>query len=333
VPVRRSILSSLRALAAAWYTSRVLRSRLLAGLGSLAVTPLVIAPRRASAATTIRIATLPLDGMALALYADTMGFFSKAGITVETHVMPNGASILAAITGGSIDIGASELTALAFAHARGLPLTLVYGGGIYNAENPTEDLVVRSSSSIAKASDLDGKVVGVLGLRGFTQYAPMFWVDQNGGTSSTLRCVELRPAEVPAALEDGRIDASLVAEPFIAAARPYTRHLAYACNAIAPKFLIAAYCAAPSWAAAHAAEVQAFQQAMRSTAVWANANPARTAQLPARGSHREPGGRPAAARVTHPTVLVPDMVQPLIDLTSKYGGIPRFSAADIIYHA
>lgn len=281
---------------------------------------------------TVRIASLPIDGMALALYAHTMGFFSKVGLDVDLQEMQNGASILAAVAGGSIDIGASELTSLTFAHDRGLPITLVYGGGIYSAESPTEDLVVRSTAKITTAADLNGKMIAVISLRGFTQYAPMLWVDENGGQSSTLRFAEIRPSEIPVALQEGRIDASLLAEPFITACRPFTRNLAYACNAIAPRFLIAAYFVAPDWASTHPNEIRAFRQAMRDAALWANRNQSRTAQILAKEAKMDASVLSAAARVSHPTELLPAMLQPLIDLTAKYGGTRRFDAAKIIYH-
>ena len=76
-------------------------------------------PARAqSTRTTLRIGLIPTDVAAQPYYARELGLFEKAGFDLELTPLTNGASIMSAVAGGSLDIGFSNSVALSFCARR-----------------------------------------------------------------------------------------------------------------------------------------------------------------------------------------------------------------------
>lgn len=289
-------------------------------------------PNRAlGAGAALRVAGLPFDGTALAYYAKDGGFFDRAALDVEMETMASGPAIMAAVAGGSVDIGVADLVALSYAHTKGLPFTIVSPGGLYTAKTPTDALLVPQASPVRTGADLDGKVVAVNALRNITQFGVQAWMDKNGGQSPTVKFLEIPPPGLAAAFSTGRIDAALTAEPFMALLKPLTRIVSYAMDAISPSFTIAAYFTTADWAREHLDEVRAFQGAMRQAAAWANANHDKTAEILSRASHIDIAVIRAMTRIPFPERLVPTMIQPVIDVTARYGGGTAFPAQELVF--
>ncbi len=291
-------------------------------------------PRRLLAAPSpLRVASLPFDGTALPYYVSAMGFFSRAGLDVDMQTMVSGSAILAAVAGGSLDIGAADLVALTYAHSKGLPFTIISPGGLYTGKVPTDALLVPTSSTVQKGADLNGKTIAVNALKNITQFGAQAWIDKNGGDSTTVKFLEIPPTGLVGAFETGRIDAALTAEPFMALLKPKTRILAYAMDAISPNFTIAAYFTTTDWARTHADDVRRFQDAMRAGAAWANGNRDQSADILAQASHIDVGIVRGMTRISYPDRLTTAMIQPVIDVTARYGGGASFPASDLIYRS
>src|ERR1019366_456783 len=79
----------------------------------------------------VHVASSPDDDATPILYAQNAGLFRAAGLDVELTAASNGAAVAAAVAGGSVDIGKSNIVALITAHARGVPLALVAPSGVY----------------------------------------------------------------------------------------------------------------------------------------------------------------------------------------------------------
>jgi NitT/TauT family transport system substrate-binding protein len=96
--------------------------------------------------------------------------------------------------------------------------------------------------------------------------------------------------------------------------------------------MIGAYFATTTWANAHPDIVKKFQSAMRDTAIWANNNHAATAVILARESKMNPDIAAKMYRSVYPERLEASAIQPIIDVTAKYGGLPAaFPATDMIF--
>lgn len=305
------------------------RSAAITALGTLSVASIL--PRRAFAADTVRFATIPIDAGAQAYYAQSQGYFTKAGIDAQVQSIPNGSAITAAVLGGSVEIGFSNILSLAAAHERNVPITIIAAAGLYSTKAPTSVLMVADGSPIRNARDLNGKTVAVNGLKNITQLASQSWIDKNGGDAKTVHFVEIAFPDMPLALTSKRVDAALIAEPVVAEAKTTARILGKAYDAIAPEFLIGGWFASEAWAAAHPDLVKKISFVLRDAAQWANKNPVQTAEVLAKATKLDAGTLNSMVRSAYGERLDPRTIQPLIDEAAKYGYLKAsFPAQDLI---
>ncbi len=289
-------------------------------------------PGRAQEAA-LKVATIPIDTGAEAFYALDQGFFKKAGLDVSIERITNGPAIAAAVVSGAVDVGFSNLVSLAIAFKKGVPITLIAPAGMYSTKAPTTTCVVALNSAIKSAKDLNGKVFATNGLKNIGEFGPRAWIDKNGGDSSTVKFVEMPFPDMAAALTQGRIDAAVMAEPTMTESKGQTRFLSNCYDGIGSSYMIGAYFATTSWTAAHPDLVRKFQTAIRETAVWANKNPQASAVILARVSKMNADIAAKMYRSVYPQRLEASAIQPVIDVTAKYGALPAsFPASEMMYH-
>ena len=188
----------------------------------------LLAPRavRAQASAPMRFGTIATESFALLFYAQEAGFFKKHGVEAQMTYFRGGGAALTALVGGSVDLACVNWGAISNAHMRGIPVQAIAAGGLYTSASPTTILAVGKDSTIRTGADLNGKTVGLSTLEDLQQAAVMKWVDQNGGTSSTMKFVELAIPQIPPALNAGRLDAGIVLEPILTAQASQIRVLA-----------------------------------------------------------------------------------------------------------
>ena len=295
----------------------MLKSLFMAVLAALLLGPAI--PATAQTAPVLHVATGGKETDAEVFYAQENGYFTKVGLNVDIQVMQNGAAIGSALVAGALQIGSSSTLIAANAQAKGLPFVFIAPGGQYNDATPSSELVVPNASPIKTAADLSGKSVATLSLRGIDQSSVMKWVDENGGDSSKVRFVEVIPAEMPAALERGTVDAAMLAEPFLGASRKNTRVLGKAYGSVGKIWLIAGWMATRDWIAQNPDTVRKFQAAMRMSAEWANANPEKAAAV------LQKYAKTSVDRIhtTYGLTLDPALIAPVIDTGVKYKVLPK----------
>lgn len=282
----------------------------------------------------IRILSLPVDSGAQAFYAMDREMFARAGLDASVDKLANGGAIIAAVTSGAADVGYSNVFSLEQAFSHGAPITLIAGAGLAAQDAPTALIVVDKSSPIRTGKDLDGKVFGTDGLKTISEFAPRNWVDARGGDSSTVKFTELTFGDSLAALQTHRVDAVMLPEPFLTEDLSSVTVIGDAYATIAKQFLIGAWFTSTAWAQAHPDLVRRFAEVMRESAVWANANHADSATILAKNSRIDPGILGKMHRVRYATTLTPPLVQPTIDVLSKYHAIDApFPASRMIYAA
>jgi NitT/TauT family transport system substrate-binding protein len=319
-------------LATSVHRTHMNRRTALVSTAAAFVAPLL--PRRVRAqGKTLKIALVPIDNNALPFFAKEMGFFEKAGLAADVQQMQSGAAMTAAVAGGSIDIASSNIVQLSVAHEKHIPFTVVAPAGLYLPSAATTILMVAHSSPLKTAKDLAGKTIAVTGLGSISQFAPMAWIDKNGGDSKTAKFVEMPVQQMADALVQGRIDAAVVQEPFITQAKKTCRIFADVFGAIAPSYLISAYFGTSDWAKANPDLVRAFQHVMRDTAIWANKNHEKTADILVNTLHVDAALVPTMTRAVFAETLRTADLQPVIDCAAKYGGVSPFPASELIYRA
>ena len=310
------------------------RDLLGSGLAAGACLALPFAPRSASAQDLpkLRVAYLPFAYSAQALYAQEMGFFTKAGINVELQEIAYGAAVATAVAANAVDIGIATITTLAIAHSKNVPFTIIAPAAEFSASQPpTGFLMVGNQTTIRTGKDMNGKTVGTPGLATLGEYGARNWVDANGGDSTTLKFQELPFSQMPAAFQTGRIDAAFIGEPFLSEARKYAHPLARMMDAIAKDFVITAWFSNTQWAADHADAVAKFQRAMRDASAWAGKNPEKSVQILAKTFKLDPATIAQSGLPTFPQQITPALIDAEIALTAKYGKFPQFRGGDLIY--
>ena len=213
-------------------------------LSSAIAAPGVAAP---SDPIVINLGVQPGDSTGEGFYAQDMGFFKDAGLDVKITLLLNGPALASAMASGAIDIAVASVGVVATAHEHNLPFRYIAPGAMYSGPPPTTTLVVAKDSTAQKASDLNNSVIAVNGLKDLTQFTTEAWLDKNGADLKTIKYVEIPFSEMAVAVQQKRVSAALMNEPFLEAGKSMTRQFGNAQSAIAAKFLIMGWFANDTW--------------------------------------------------------------------------------------
>ena len=305
---------------------RALFASLMLALGLTSV-----AGAQQTAMPVVRVAMPPIDAASQVYYAQSKGFFKKVGLNVEILPINEGASVAAAVAGGTADIGKSNLSSLCAAFLRGLPFVAIAGANMYNAKTHQSELVVAPNSTIRSAKDLNGKTIAVGGLKNVQEVGFNKWMDTNGGNWTSTHILEIPFSATAEAIVTGRIDAAMMAEPELGAAlaAKKVKILATPFDSIGKQWVLGTWFTTQAYAKAHPDVIKAYAQAMVMAAEWANKNQGESGKI-LEASTGIPVG-PSASRLLFATELESRDMQPLIDASAKYGGLKNtFPAAQLL---
>lgn len=300
------------------------RSAFLASTAAAVAVPNVIL---AQALPTLRVAGTASQDIIGTLYGIHGGVFRKYGLDVEYTYMGSGATVLAALLGGSLEIGKVVVFNLILAHGKNVPVLIEVPCAIYLADAPDAGTVVAKDSPIRNAADLNGKTLAVPALGDFFAVANMNWIDTNGGDSRTVKFVELSNRATVAALASGRVDAGTLVQPILgeAIAGGTARLLGYSMS-VSKEYAATAYVTTPSYAAQNADVLARFRRALSEASTYANGHRAEMIPILAQNTGVDPK---EIARVSASTLGTAaqlrdsSLFQPVIDLAGRYKAIPK----------
>jgi ABC-type nitrate/sulfonate/bicarbonate transport system substrate-binding protein len=291
-------------------------------LGAAGVAPL-LPVAAASAADAIRVIGLPIDTGLEVQYAQAAGLVDQSGLSLQVQTLYAGAAVQAAVAGGSADIGLTNVSSLATAREKGLPLVMVAPAALYTAKEPSSVLMVATDSPARTARDLNGKTIAVNGLKSISQLGPEIWIDKNGGDSTTVRFIDMPFAEMPQALATHRIDAALLAEPQATTAKKEARVFAPVYDAIGTRFLITAWFSTAAWVSANPDLARKFAAMIYRAAAWSNTHHAQTAEVLISVTKLDPAIVAVMPRVVFDETADPGAMKPHLDAALKYGLITK----------
>lgn len=302
-------------------------------VATLTAATMVPKPGRAQTTTPLKIGIIPAEICGQIIYGVESGYFTRAGLDVQTETFPSGGAIASALAGGALDIGMVDLTSMINAHARGIPFIGLAAALINSIEAPTFGIVVRGDSDIRVARDFNNKSIGVNGLNNIAQVSAMAWIDNNGGNSKSVKFVELPLPAKAAAVKAGTIDASLDTEPFLTYGLDQGfRAFFMESKPIASPYLLDLFAATQDWTQRNRPAVAKFIAAVRTTSVWANANHPLTAPMLAKATHIPLDVVQRMRRGAFAVDNDPKLIQPVIDAVVRYGIIDKgFPASELIY--
>jgi len=303
-------------------------------LVGVAATLVGLGARRTSAQAdrVVHLGVSPFEAHADAYYAQELGSFKRAGLDVDIQQFNGGATVIAAIVGGSLQIGAGSPLPVASARLRGVHVLLVAPGYIYdsNAAAPIDALAVAVNAPYHSGRDLNGKTVAVAGVKSVAQLAAFSWIDRNGGDSSTVKAVELPQNAMADAVVDGRVDAAEIGDPALTAGidAGKVRIIGKAYDAIAKRLFAAAWFATDEWADQNADVIHRFTAAINDASAWAVKNPEAAATV----LKKYMKVSFSRAHEYHARTLDPALIQPLLDAATRYKVLDRpMDAHEIIW--
>ncbi len=231
-------------------------------LGALAL------PAAAGAAPMLRVGSIPIAGNVALYCAMDYGGLAAEGIEIQSTDFQSGTRIVEALAGGSLDIGLSATLSVLQAVQQGLDLVIVAPASFKAADNraPTSALVARKDAGIAGPAQLRGKTIAVNSLRSLDYLIAAEYLGRGGVSPRDVTWQELSYPHIVPALDNARVDAAFVAEPFLSILRGGDRVtvLSTALDII-PGSSTASYTALRSWTQSRQAVLEAF---LRGLARW-----------------------------------------------------------------
>jgi NitT/TauT family transport system substrate-binding protein len=309
----------------------VKRARFLAVAGLPFAAPAVVV--RAQTQATIRVAATANDTYAQAYYAQDLGSFKSAGLTVELQTFTAGGPVTAAVAGGAADVGIAGAPTIAAATAHGIPFLYVASGGLYAADNPATGIIVADDAAIRTARDLEGKTLAVGAIKDGNWLAAVAWIDQNGGDASAVRFVELPFAEMGPAIKRGTIAGGTIPEPSHTRAMKTggLRVLAHHFDVYGRRCMIGGWFARAEWIKANPDLARRYAAVMVATARWANAHAAESGAILAKYSKIDDETVRTMVRSPYGETISAAMFQSQLDLSFKYKILERqFNGADLV---
>ena len=313
------------------------RRRFLAGaalFALLALQPFSGPPAQAqSDVDTIRVGVGPDEATTPLLYTAQAGLYKKYGVNVEIVPLRGGAAVAAALAGGSLEIGKTSALGVITAVAKGIPFTTIGSISYYSSDKPNYALLAASNSGVQSAKDLEGKTLAAVSLEDSNSIATFAWLDQHGIDPKTLKYVEIPASATLAAMEQGRVVASTLYEPFFTqfTSGGKARVIGYPYDAIGKHFSDSVLFADTKWAAAHGSVIDKFLRATAEGSRYLAAHESEGIPIIAKFNGADPT---AIANIRKPgrgVALDPSDLQPLIDTAAKYKVIPQaFPAQTII---
>jgi NitT/TauT family transport system substrate-binding protein len=224
----------------------------------------------------VTVGVIPIVDVAPIYLGVEQGFFEDRGLNLTLESGQGGAAIVPGVVSGQFQFGFSNVTSLLLARSNGLPLKIVTNGAASTGLDGEDfgGVLAQADSGISDAADLAGKRVAVNTLNNIGTTTIRESVRQAGGDPDEVTFVELPFPDMPAALEQGNVDAIWVVEPFFTIAQDGGAELV-ASNYVDPaeNLTVATYFTSEQYTQQNSDVVDRFTEAMNESLEYADANP------------------------------------------------------------
>lgn len=284
--------------------------------------------------TTVTVGAIPIVDVAPLHLGVDQGFFEKQGIDLKIENTTGGAAAVPGVVSGNFEFAFGNITSLIVAKDQGLPLTIVTNGvttaGVQGADFGA--VVVPEGSGITSADQLDGTTVAVNNLQNIGDTTVRNSVRLAGGDGDDIDFVELAFPDMPAALENGNVDAAWVVEPFL------TTALNNGATEIASNFVdasetlsVAVYFTSEQTLAQEPELVEAFTQAMNDSLAYADSNPEEVRRIITEYTEIDPQIIEEMRLPRFPTEVDRDSVETVTELMVNDGAIETAPDLDALF--
>ncbi|MFB4390576.1 MULTISPECIES: aliphatic sulfonate ABC transporter substrate-binding protein [unclassified Pseudomonas] len=197
------------------------------------------------------------------------------GIRVSWHEFPSGLPLLEALNLGNVDLSADVAdTVPVFTQAAGAQLTYF----AREAPSPTaQAILVPEGSPLQSLADLKGKRVAVTKAAG-SHYLLIQALAKAGLSFKDIQPAYLIPADGRAAFENGKVDAWVTWDPYVASAQRQQKARVLVDGSGLANYQ-RYYLAGSDYAKAHPKVLEAVYQSLREIGAWTKANPEAAARV------------------------------------------------------
>jgi NitT/TauT family transport system substrate-binding protein len=310
-------------------------SCLLALLALLAVAGLAATPAagRSAELTPIKIAVLPLEPTAQAMYAKHRGMFRKQGIDAELKLLADPSQTVSTLLSGQVQFAATHVGLVAKLKSDGAPIRVVAAGATYDPKRkPTSSLVAARGEAITRARDLVGKTIAIDFPNTIADLGVRAWLEENGVDPKNVKFTFIAFPQMLGPLAQGTVDAALLPEPYLTLAiQQGARRVASPFQAVC-----STTCQLTFWIARADVDpnvIARFRNAIQNAAVWANQdkNDPISGKILAKYAPIDAKVIAKMARTTFGTRLRVSLAREWLALFAKYGVIPSsFRPIDLV---
>jgi NitT/TauT family transport system substrate-binding protein len=170
--------------------------------------------------TVLHVSTVAIFDVAKFYAANAQGYFAAENLTCTDEPVQSGAAGVPALLNGQFDVLYNNVASTISAINSGFDMRIVMGGSP-NGPNPPGNsaLMKRKTDAIHTGKDLEGKTVGVNGVRGVNWVLTRSWVKLMGGDPDKVNFVELPNSVLIDSIKAKRIDAAYVVDPYMTVGR------------------------------------------------------------------------------------------------------------------
>ena len=279
---------------------------LIACLCAVALFAPLAGARGAPELTPVKIAILPLEPTAQAIYAKHRGMFRKQGLDVQVEVLTDPSQTVATLLAGKVDFVATHMGAAAKLKSDRAPVKIVAAGATYDPK---------------KANSFTIGEVGVLK-----------WLKVNGVDKGDVKITYIPFPLMQGPLIEGRVDAALVPEPYrTLALQQGAKRIANPFQAVCTKVCLLTFWIARANVDQNLAA--RFRNAIQKASVWANndKNDQASGKILAKYAPIDAKVIAKMTRTTFATRLRVSLAKPWIDVYIEFGYIPSsFKPSDLL---
>jgi NitT/TauT family transport system substrate-binding protein len=169
---------------------------------------------------SVRVAYVPIMKFAAMYVAEERGLFDKYGLDVDIERVTSGTEAIAFLTEGQIDVGGIAIvTSLWNGWNDDLDIRIIAPGALEPFENSPTKLIARADlvdgGDVGEVADLAGRTVSIAGGPGSGgEYLLSKALELGDLSIFDVNLVQIGNADMPAAFENGSIDAGLLGSPF-----------------------------------------------------------------------------------------------------------------------